>query len=690
MPSSLTTVMLQRKDAGNTGITFITGSNEAVFVSYRSLYERALSCLGFLQQKGMQPGDELVLSVADNETFLVMFWAALLGGIIPVPLAVAHHTENTRKLCQIWRILSNPFLLACPQALAGFRKSLGNPETAIEEILYASRIATTTDIAADHPNGKLHFSEPDHIAFVQFSSGSTGHPKGVTLTHRNLLTNIMAIIAGAGMTTADSTMSWMPLTHDMGMIGFHLTPLVRNIPQYIMPPELFVRNPFCWLQSLANYKATLTSSPNFGYRHLLNHVNADKLAQVDLSAVRLIFNGAEPISMELCRTFLTALAPSGLSSNGMFTVYGLAEATLAVTFPALGSPLSGIRISRHFLGIGQHIQVDGTAGDVEYANLGKPVSNCRIRITTENGATLEEGVVGYVHISGANVTAAYYNNPTATDEIIRDGWLNTKDLGFMLNGHLYITGRAKDIIFAGGLNFYAHDIERIAEELEETEAGKVAASAVPDPITETDALAIFVQYRKSVADFYSLSQSLKTLIAARLGIQPKYIVPVKSIPKTTSGKLKRFQLAAYFREGTYNDVLEELDKLHDEKMEAQHHAPLTTMVDFSAAAIRQWLIQYLSNRLQIAPGKIDTGSSFTDLGLTSIMAVELADNLGNLLHRKIDVTITWNFANIDALALYLSEEEQDTAVADEQLATPELDLLSEDALAAMLMNEIKR
>jgi len=654
VPSSLMEALAAHKHEGDKGITFIKG-NESSFVSYGLLYTRALSCLGYLQQQGMQRGDEMVLSVADNESFLVLYWAAIMGGMIPVPMAVANNAENSRKLCRIWDILSHPFLVACRQAFSGFQRAEDDPELIVEKITGSDRVFITENISYDHPAGVPHQPALDDIAFIQFSSGSTGSPKGVVLTHRNLLTNVMAIIEAASLSENDTTLSWMPLTHDMGLIGFHLTPLIGNMRQCIMPVDLFVRNPARWLQSLSAYKATVSSSPNFGYKHLLRQLNGNRIEGIDLSTVRLIMNGAEPISMELCREFLAAMAPYGLKPETMYTVYGLAEATLAVTFPVPGQPASGVRVSRKSLGAGQHVLVDASAEHVEFANLGKPVSHCCVRIANEKGAELQEGVIGYVHIKGGGVTSGYYNNEAATKQVLKNGWLNTQDLGFVLNGHLYVTGRAKDVIFSGGLNFYAHDVERIAEAIDEIETGKIVACGVPDAETQTDALVLFVLYRKSLADFYELSQSLKALIATHLGIQPRYVVPVKNIPKTTSGKLKRFQLAEHFKEGQYDELVAGLESIHREKMQSLLPAVAQPQT-YSAAAIEQWLRAYLAAQLQLQPENIDSQRSFAELGLSSMMAVALAEQLEKLLQRKIDATVAWDFANIQALSVFLAND----------------------------------
>lgn len=647
---------MAHKDVEHKGITFITGGNRNTFVSYRSLYEKALLSLGYLQLKGIKPGDELVLQVDDNEMFLVSFWAAILGGFRAVPLAVAHYAENNQKLCRIWNILSNPYLVTNEQVLAGLKKSEDDPALPMKAILGPGRTLLYEELQQHTTPGQSYSSQPDDIAFIQFSSGSTGTPKGVTLTHQNILCNVLAITEASAITDQDSTFSWMPLTHDMGLIGFHLVPLVNCLHQYIMPTELYIRRPSLWPQGLSAHKATLASSPNFGYKHLLNRLDPATLKDIDLSCVRLMFNGAEPISMELCRTFLNAMEPFGLKQNVMYTVYGLAEATLAVAFPEPGRSLTGIRLSRNFLGVGQRVKVDASEGHVEYANLGKSVPNCNTRIVSERGETLPEGVVGYVHIRGGAVTTAYYNNEAASKDIIRDGWLNTYDLGFFLNGNLFITGRAKDVIFAGGQNFYAHDIERVAEELEEIDTGKIVACGIPGRDDPSDTVVLFVLYKKSLENFYALAQALKTCIARKLGLQVRYIIPVKNIPKTTSGKIRRFLLADEFVRGHYSEHIAALEKIHREQMQEQQAPAAPVLNDRSAAGIQRWITQYLSDKLQVPPARIDPERSFAELGVTSLIAVEMSNSLSQALNREIAVTVAWNFSSITALSAHLAAE----------------------------------
>src|SRR6202035_2444788 len=321
-------------------------------------YTRALGILYHLQAKGAQRGDKMIIFLNNNEQFLDGFWAAICGGIAPVPLAVGISDEHRHKLLRVARKLGNPLLytdaktLERLEALAG---EVGESELFAQLKSRAFLVESITDISKA---GKLVRPVPEDLAFIQFSSGSTSEPKGVMLSHGNLMANTKGVTAVAKFTDQDISLSWMPLTHDMGLIGFCLMQFASRVQINLMPTELFVRRPLLWLQLAARKRATVTSSPNFGYRHFLKVLGERRLENVDLSSIRSIYNGAEPISVALCNEFMNALAYTGLRHHAMYPVYGLAEASLAVTFPEPGVDYRWMRVNRHNLGQGARIELN--------------------------------------------------------------------------------------------------------------------------------------------------------------------------------------------------------------------------------------------------------------------------------------------------------------------------------------------
>ncbi len=351
----------------------------------------------------------------------------------------------------------------------------------------------------------------------------------------------------------------MPLTHDMGLIGFHLNPVFLAMDHFLMPTELFVRRPLLWLEKAMAHRATVLSSPNFGYKHFLDHYKPKSGYTLDLSAVRLIFNGAEPISVKLSHVFLETLQSFGLKRETMFMVYGLAEATLAVTMPVPGRAFTSVSLSRIASSIGEAVMISpgGTEG-VQYACVGRPIKDCAVAVFNERQEEVAEGYVGYIKIKGENVTAAYYNNTEASDVAIQDGWLNTFDLGFFREGNLYITGRAKDVIFVNGQNFYAYDIERTAEQLEGIETGKVAACGFRIRKANRSSCCCLFSTGRRCPSFQTWRSRCGSLSRQELGIMITHLVPVKNIPKTTGGKLQRYLLEEKFRFGEYDEIIEKL------------------------------------------------------------------------------------------------------------------------------------
>src|SRR5579862_6104055 len=350
------TALIEANRTTSGQLTYLEGERESYTMSFAGLYERALGILHRLQRLGLKPGDKLIVFLSTNEPFIDAFWAAILGGSIPVPVAPGLSDEHRHKLLRIARKLGTPYLYSerrLLERIGSFAVERG--EQAEFEAL-RNRVFLVDELDELSRSGKPFRAAPSDTAFIQFSSGSTSEPKGVVLTHGNLMANMLGSSDAAGFSARDVSLSWMPLTHDMGLIGFHLVMFANRIHAHLMPTELFVRRPLLWLQFATRVRASILCSPNFGYRHYLKVLGEREPSGLDLSAVRLIFNGAEPISAELCDEFLTRLETAQLRRSAMYPVYGLAEASLAVSFPAPGSLYRVRGLNRHRLGAGEQAQ----------------------------------------------------------------------------------------------------------------------------------------------------------------------------------------------------------------------------------------------------------------------------------------------------------------------------------------------
>lgn len=628
-------------------IHYIEGDNKEHARPFGELYARALGLLQYFQSCGARPGSEMILLVDRNEQFIDAFWACVLGGIVAVPLALGTTDEHLLKLFRVLRKLGQPHL--CTERKIFDRLAAYAADNALTAEIGRIRPATVFLDQIDDVTrpGRAHAARADDIAFVQYSSGSTSEPRGVALTHRNLMTNITAIAHGIDLGESDSGLSWMPLTHDMGLIGFHLTPFVMNVSHHLMPTAVFVRRPQSWLAEASDQRATVLCSPNFGYRHFLRTFDAAKAELLDLSQVRVLFNGAEPISVELCREFLAALAPCGLRPSAMFPVYGLAEASLAVTFPKLGAGYSTITVRRDTLNVGTAADSAAAADQraVTLMQLGHPVLGCEVRIAGETGAALAHGTVGHVRIRGDSVCRGYYRDPQSTQAAIGvDGWLDTGDLGFMSGGGLTITGRAKEVLFVSGQNYYPHDIEAVIEKHSGLAAGKAAVCGVRADNAATDEVLAFVLYRGAPGGFLATARTIRKCVNRHVGIIVSHVIPVARIPKTTSGKVQRHLLAAAYQRGEFREALAELHELS---------AAASATTGELRGEIERDLKEICDAFFKDRP--VGVHDNLFELGTSSLTLAQIYQRVETLYPDQIEVNDFFEYPTIAELAQYLED-----------------------------------
>ncbi|SHN76693.1 condensation domain-containing protein, partial [Chitinophaga sp. CF418] len=550
--------ILQQAAEETTGITFILASDKERYLSYDDLRKNALHVLYNLTLQGVNPGDELVMQIEDNALFLTVFWACLYGKIIPVPIAMGSQEGHKDKLFNVWSTLHHPFLLS-EDNWAGPVRSYAEEKDCLaawEEM--SARHICIASLTAGEGSGTWLPSVPDDIAYIQFSSGSTSHPKGVMLTHGNLLANISDIRERSATTAVDSALSWLPLTHDMGLICFHLSCVIAGIDQYLIATPLFIRRPLLWMEKAHQHSITQLYSPNFGYQYILAALSGIDRPDWNLDAVRIIYNGAEPINKSLCEDFMRVMSSFGLRENTMFPGYGLAEACVAVTLPAPGDPLQFVSLDRNYLKTGDRVRY--VPDKLHFACVGYPMRSTSIVIADDQGGLLGDDHIGNIWISGGNVTTGYYNNPEASSRAIENGWLKTGDLGFISGGRLYITGRAKNIIIINGQNYYPQDIEHHAQ-IPGIKPGDIVACQALPAGSDRHELVLFVHFRRSVQEFHPLVIQLRVQLLGKLGVVPDRIVMVKSVPRTTSGKVQHYLLVQQFERGEYDSQQEALAML---------------------------------------------------------------------------------------------------------------------------------
>jgi len=638
-------------------ITFIEGERDQRTLSFARLRQRALGALGALQRRGLSRGDPMILYVADNERFVEMFWACILGGIVPVPLAPGNNDEHWRKLFRVFAQLETAWVCIDASSLDRLDAFATAQGLGTELQALRSRIVIAGGLDVTGEPGAAARPDSHDLAFIQYSSGSTGQPKGVLVTHHNLTMNIDSISEGAAYTDQDSVLSWMPLSHDMGLIGFHLTLLSCNTSHAIMRTELFARRPLLWLEIASQRRATVLCSPNFGFQHYLRQYEIKAPQNLDLSSIRMIMNGAEPISAEVCRRFMRAMAPHGLRSQSMLAVYGLAEATLAVSFQKLGVPIETVQLDPASVLIGEVARdaVQGSGRAVEFVKVGQPLPGIEARVVDDADTPLPNRVLGHVQIRGENVTEGYHLDTQRSAALhSSDGWLKTGDLGLFWDGQLVITGRAKDLIIINGQNHYPHDLERIAQQVTGIEANRVAAAGVRSLADETETLALFVLHRGELADFVPQVLQLRQTVLQQTGLDATHVVPVRNIPKTSSGKLQRYSLAEAFERGEFDEALNALSNLL-EAHEAQRAAggqPNSTL-----SRLRSICRPFVSGH------DLTAATNLMEINLNSLTLARIHEAIEREFPRRVEVTDLFDYPALGQLAEFLD------GTGDRQAAT---------------------
>jgi acyl-CoA synthetase (AMP-forming)/AMP-acid ligase II/aryl carrier-like protein len=637
--------MLEGNRRVDRSVTYVGGENAERRIQYADVYTRALGILHHLQAAGARRGDKMIIFLNNNEQFLDGFWAAICGGIAPVPLAVGISDEHRHKLLRVARKLGNPLLytdaktLERLEALAG---EVGESELFAQLKSRTFLVESITDISKA---GKLVRPAPEDLAFIQFSSGSTSEPKGVMLSHGNLIANTQGATLVGKFTDQDISLSWMPLTHDMGLIGFYLMQFASRVHINLMPTELFVRRPLLWLQLSAKKRVTITSSPNFGYRHFLKVLGDRRLENTDLSSIRSIYNGAEPISVSLCNEFMNTLAYTGLKRHAMYPVYGLAEASLGVTFPTPSTDYRWIRLNRHRLNVGTPLELNpAEARDtLEVMCVGHVLPNTELLIADDSRVGLPDGKVGHILIRGASVTRGYYGDPEATAAAIdADGWLDTGDLGVIHEAGLYIVGRVKEIIFVNGQNYYPYDLENIAQRAPGLDLNKVVVAGVAKPGSQTEELVVFVLHRGDSAEFLPTANAVSRLINEHTGLEVAQVIPTKRIPKTTSGKVQRHLLEQAYVDGEFDAELAELKALREAR----------GGTDREAGAGLEARLQSLCEAA--LPGKrIDVSDNLFEIGASSLKLIEIHESIDRDFPGLVDLTELFDYPTIAQLAKHL-------------------------------------
>jgi fatty-acyl-CoA synthase len=525
-------------------------------ISFGELWERASSIAHGLRARGLEPGESVALMLPTSADFFPSFLGVILAGGVAAPiyppLRADRIEEYAARQSAILRSAQARFLISFRQAEAVAH--LLHPHVpSLKGVLSAAKLAETSNGSASF---EAHHARPSDLAMLQYTSGSTGEPKGVTLTHANLLANIRSMVDALEIDTSDVMVSWLPLYHDMGLIGSWLLPFCMGLPLAVMSPLAFLTRPERWLWAVHHHRATVAAAPNFAFELCVRKIADRDIQGLDLSSWRCLLNGAEPVNPRTLDRFVERFARYGFRPEALMPVYGLAEATLAATVPPLGRGPSVDRIDRQtFEREGRAVPAapdDSSA--LEFVSVGRAIPGHEIRLADAVGNDVPDRVEGFLWFRGPSATRGYFRNPEATRELQRgDGWVDTGDRAYRVDGEFHITGRVKDIIIKAGRNIYPQEVEEIAGAVEGIRRGCVAAFGVVDEQAGTERLVVVAETRAPGTP--AIEAALTQAVADAIGVPPDVVelVPAGTIPKTSSGKLRRSETRRLFLEGKLGD-----------------------------------------------------------------------------------------------------------------------------------------
>ena len=541
-----------RHHADGVHVELLEADGEPLRVTFADLVERAEHIAAGLVGRGLEPGQAAALMLPTGLDYLAAFLGVQMAGGIPVPIyPPARASQLEDHVRRHAGILAN----ARARTLVTFGPALG-----VSRLLtgQAPELGSVVDVAALGRGGRLRERpalDASSTAFIQYTSGSTGNPKGVVLSHGDVLASLRAMAAALGATPRDVFVSWLPLYHDMGLIGGWMGSLYYGFPLVLMSPLDFLARPARWFEAIGRYRGTLSGGPSFAYELCVRRVEPDQIEGLDLSSWRIAFNGAEPVNPDTMDRFTAKFAPYGFADHAMTPVYGLAEATLGVAFTPVGrgprvETVDADAITRR----AQAVPLSGGPPEHvrRFVSCGPPIPGFEVRIVDARGTELRERTEGAIEFRGPSTTAGYFRNPAATRGLFDGEWLRSGDRGYVAGGELHVTGRDKDLIVRAGRNLYPYDLEAAAGEIDGVRKGCVAVFAAADPGAGTERLVVVAETREEDPERRrEIVDAITRAAASLVGAGPDEVVlaPPHSVLKTSSGKIRRSAVRELFESG---------------------------------------------------------------------------------------------------------------------------------------------
>ena len=535
------------------------GDSRAIELTYAALDAQARAIAARLQAR-VPRGGRALLQIQSDLNFIVAFAGCLYAGVIPVPTMVPHRNRPIDGLCAIAADCEPDIILTTSSILAGMTPALttapalqGRPWLAVDAMDEESAEWREPEIA------------PEEIAFLQYTSGSTSAPKGVMVSHANILHNERMIRDACGHSERTVVVGWLPFFHDMGLIGNILQPLYVGAPCTLMPPAMVLQRPLRWLQAVSHYRATTSGGPNFVYDLCVTRIKPEQAAALDLSSWDLAFNGSEPVQRDTLERFARAFAPSGFRAEAFHACYGLAEATLRVCNSSDKPEPILLEADADALEQNRAVPANGTAAVRHLVACGSAAEFHDVKTVIVDPATRQrvpDGAVGEIWIKGPNVAQGYWKNPEATAKTFQaqldsgEGpFLRTGDLGFVHDGELFVSGRLKDMIIILGRNIYPHDVELVVRNSDPALEASPGAAFIAE-INGKESLIVAQEIRPSfrrTIDAKAVRATIRENISRHfdIGVQDIVLLAPGGVPRTTSGKIRRRACSEYYRNDSW-------------------------------------------------------------------------------------------------------------------------------------------
>lgn len=633
LPNGATIVSVLKQRAAlhpdKTAFSFLReGTVKEVCISYAGLEIQAGCVASKLNALGLK-GQAVLMFFPSGLDFVSAFFGCLCSGVIPVPVFPPRKNRSLQRIHAIASDCAAKAILTTSEVSRSMERNFsGDP--VLNNLPWHS-----TDLWVDSAIPCKSHHEPgfEDLAFLQYTSGSTGNPKGVMVSHRNIMYNLRSIQLFFNMNREDIIVNWVPQFHDLGLIFGILETVFSGSHTVLIPPVSFLSDPMFLLRAISRYHATICGQPDFAFNLCVEKTDEDQRAGIDLSSLRVFYSGAEPVRKLTLGRFFKAFSPAGLKEETLFPGYGMAESTLILTGKEVSQPPFFLAVSASALEKNTVIPPSETGDTKWITSNGKPKMDTRIIIVDpEKTKQLPEDLVGEIWASGSTVTMGYFHNPHLTDQVFHatlpeygaSKWLRTGDLGFLHDGDLFITGRLKDLIIIRGSNFYPQDIEDVIESCHHS-VRKTCTAAISYEDNGAERLVIVAELRRTILphDTEKIMDAITTEVFNEFEIRPSRITLIRfgSIPKTSSGKIMRSTVRDYLLNGKF-DIIDERFLKDDEKV-------IRPTSEIPSSSLEEFVVSWISSHLNKG-SPVDLEKQMSAYGLDSLKAVELSAETKNI------------------------------------------------------------